>query len=140
MVNEDWLAVSVKLGAALTVITTGKDLTRPPPLATTSIVYFPGGVLVVGEKVKVLVPSPGALNEEGENAAVMPAGKLLKASEIELANAPACTDFTCIAAVAACVTETELLAVTAKLGGIATVNGTLSVWLYVPPLALMAKM
>jgi hypothetical protein len=138
--RADAPAAKVKLGAALTVTTTGADFTIPPPVAITLMLYVPGGVVWVGARVKVLVPSPGAANETDVNVPVIPAGKVLTASDRALAKAPACTVWICNAPLDPCVTATALPAVIVKLGGVTMVNGKLSVWLNVPLLAVMAKL
>ncbi len=78
----------MKLGAAFTVTATDAVLTWPPPLATTLMVYLPAGVVRPGARVRVLVPSPGAVKEVTENVPVMPVGKLPTESEMALAKGP----------------------------------------------------
>jgi hypothetical protein len=67
----------------------------------------------------------------------MPTGKPLTASEMALLNEPACTAVTGIVAAAFCITLTALLVVTLKFGGTTSVIGSVMVWLYVPPLAVI---
>lgn len=128
MLVADWFAVSVKFGAAVIVITRGSDLMRPPPVATTLIVYFPGGVEVDGSKVSVLVPAPGAAKPAGAKLPVIPIGRPLNDKLVTALNVPTSASVTPTVTGDACTIERALLAtVKFKLGGTINVSGTVSV-------------
>ena len=131
----------MKFGAGVTVTVMGNDLTIPPPVPTTLIVYLPGTVLVVGTSVKMLLPAPGAAKEETENLPVIPVGKPLKLRLVAALKVPISETLTLTVAEVFCTMNTELPpAVSPKLGGTTSVSGRLSVWLNEPPLAVTAKL
>ena len=124
------LAASVKFGAAVTVTTSGMDFTKPPPEATMETVYFPGGVLIDGVKLRVLTPAPGAGKAAGVNEPVMPIGKLLNPKLTPLLKVPRAATVVTTVTGEACATDTDVLASEiAKLGGTTNVRGRLMVWL-----------
>jgi len=132
--------VSVKLGAAVTVTTIGRALVKPPPVAVTVRVYFPGIVRVDGCRVSVLTPAPGAAKVAGEKEPVIPVGK--PPTNKDVAELNVLIFVRLMDEVPGVPWTIEMaLGLTAKprLGGTKRVNGTSIVLLNVPPLAVMAR-